>query len=1192
MELEGLVLLSEFMMAVKKALNRSDISVQAYTDSEVALAWVRNNATDNKFVKRRVNKIRQVLAPAEINYVASKENPSDVASRGTNPSGLINHPLWLHGPEWLKEKTLPFTPFKEPVVEQTYAAITTNDREEENINWMDKISSFPRLLRITARILKWKNRSQVKEELTAEDFIRARQAVIKQYQIFNFANEAGKLQQGKALPKKHWLTNLAPFFDERDQCIRVGGRISRADITFDQKFPILLPKNSNLVDIIIKDIHHQNGHCGNSLLESLFRAQYWTPALKLRIKKHIRQCNICIRWKAITPQPQMADLPGDRVNVAPAFAKIGVDFCGPFHIRASKIKFEKIIKVWISVFICLVTKAIHLELCTELTTENFLDAFTRFTSRRGTPTLVMSDNGTNFVGANKQLKTIWTTLAKEAEEKLAIQEILWKFIPPRSPNFGGLWEAAVRSLKFFIKRMDSTRNLTYEEFTTLICRIEGILNSRPLYPVAAEPETTLALTPFQLVTQRQLKNSPHEIFTTTITKKWKQMKEIQTQFWQRFQKEYLHHLQKRTKWIHPTTSLQVGQLVLLKEQSTTPLQWKMGKVIKCYPDDAGNVRQVDIKTSTQDSIRKSATTLVPLLPDVENEAEPALRRSQRTKTRSQSLITSVLLCWLALVNSANGLFIQPLNPGVHLQYLGETYIKSFDLSFTVVTTTNLTEDLNAIDQHVKEFSTFCEEYEVQNFTTLHIYCRNLEKEVEIEANQTKAMIQHNYNLQRPKRSLVAVLGKLVSGSARRSYTLIPSEVKRPKRWIGVVAKGLLKYSPEILMTAGIAYQAYENDKLQNEVEQLKLRTQKVTSLLNEKTDIEYQAMQEEMKQLVEQQRQIMLEGEIGEYANAIQLLVSNIQMKHQNIGNIRPLSELQDYVKQINSPRPSFKIPENLTDEELFTFNPVEKGVKNDLVTMTFMIPMVKPHNFSIYALVSIPSFDGSYIAFGNGKMVQQMGFDPSYRSYFDLETAGLDRGIVHTSINTTASPCIDAIVKKQMEAISQKCEERRVADVKTEVFSLGEDLAITLTKEPSTISVVCDKNESSRLWSYANLIDYKGCKLLAEEKEVTSHMFRTTTTVINTEPESPQETISPPPIIIEDITDDPRVDTLSTQIQQQLSDWEFHDTLYSYWIEIGLFLLVIVLTITGIIVHRKYQEIRKKLRRENWLSQLTPIKR
>lgn len=180
----------------------------------------------------------------------------------------------------------------------------------------------------------------------------------------------------------------------------------------------------------------------------------------------------------------MGQLPSARVTPARPFKTSGVDYAGPINIRTSKGRGHHSYKGYICLFVCMVTKAIHIEVVSDLTTQGFLAAFKRFVSRRGYCSDLWSDNGTNFVGASKELNKLFyledSGIHKELLETLALKGTTWHFIPPHTPHFGGLWEAGVKAVKFHLKRVIGDLMLTYEELSTVLAQIEACLNSRPL----------------------------------------------------------------------------------------------------------------------------------------------------------------------------------------------------------------------------------------------------------------------------------------------------------------------------------------------------------------------------------------------------------------------------------------------------------------------------------------------------------------------------------------------------------------------------------------------------------------------------------------------------------------------------------------------------------------------------------------
>lgn len=265
------------------------------------------------------------------------------------------------------------------------------------------------------------------------------------------------------------------------------------------------------------------------------------------------------------------------------------------------------------------TKAVHLELVSELPSDAFIATLDRFISRRGKPSIIHSDNALNFVGANNELSKIYELIETNNEKisnKLASDRITWKFIPARSPSFGGIWEAGIKSSKFHLKRVIGNSLFTFEEFNTIICKIEAILNSRPLCPLSSDPNDPTALTPAHLLIGRTLTALPERNVTSvSITRlnRWQHLQAITQHFWARWHKEYLSELQTRTKWRQQHQQLlQEGTLVLLKEENTPPLNWQLGRVVALHPGSDNVVRVVSVKV--RDSVTKRAINRLCALP--------------------------------------------------------------------------------------------------------------------------------------------------------------------------------------------------------------------------------------------------------------------------------------------------------------------------------------------------------------------------------------------------------------------------------------------------------------------------------------------------------------------------------------------------------------------------------------------------
>nr|XP_012234662.1 PREDICTED: uncharacterized protein LOC105679307 [Linepithema humile] len=300
----------------------------------------------------------------------------------------------------------------------------------------------------------------------------------------------------------------------------------------------------------------------------------------------------------------MGDLPTQRVNsFTRLFVVTGVDYAGPLQIRESRRRGKiHVSKGYIAVFTCFNTKAVHLELVTELTTEAFLAALSRFTARRGLCSQIFSDNATNFIGAARELQEIYEFLKKNHNEittQLANQHIQWNFIPPRAPNFGGLWEAAVKVAKRHLYIMTRDLTLTFEECYTLLTEIEAIMNSRPLTALSSDPNDLSVLTPSHfLIGDSLVQPVQHNLTETPDNRltRWQHFKKICQNFWRRWHSEYLHELQEKKKWTVSGKNIALGTIVMLKEDNLPPLQWAIGRVIELHPGPDGITRVVSVRT--------------------------------------------------------------------------------------------------------------------------------------------------------------------------------------------------------------------------------------------------------------------------------------------------------------------------------------------------------------------------------------------------------------------------------------------------------------------------------------------------------------------------------------------------------------------------------------------------------------------
>ncbi|XP_047028042.1 uncharacterized protein LOC124636151 [Helicoverpa zea] len=259
-------------------------------------------------------------------------------------------------------------------------------------------------------------------------------------------------------------------------------------------------------------------------------------------------------------------------------------------------------------------KCIHLEAVGGLSKDDFLMTLKRFIARRGKPAEIFSDNGRNFVAADKELGSFLKINNHLFSDFAAQEGIKFNFIPAYSPHFGGIWESGIKSAKHHVKRVIGNLHLTFEELQTLFAQVEAILNSRPLCPMTSNPNDFLPLSPGHFLIGRALTTFPYpqiEEVDPNKLKRFQRLEQIRQHFWRRWQNEYINELQRRQKWLKDTPQLKVDDLVLIKEENLPPLCWRLGRVTKLFPGPDGVIRVADVRTSTN-CLRRALVRLCPL----------------------------------------------------------------------------------------------------------------------------------------------------------------------------------------------------------------------------------------------------------------------------------------------------------------------------------------------------------------------------------------------------------------------------------------------------------------------------------------------------------------------------------------------------------------------------------------------------
>ncbi|XP_072392211.1 uncharacterized protein [Diabrotica undecimpunctata] len=639
LELSGALILSRLSKMVTTSLNIQFNKIFLWSDSTITLGWIKTSLHVLKtFVGNRVSEIQSNTDPENWRHVPTDCNPADLLSRGIEPQVLSSCSFWWHGPSFLLDspETWPVQVSFDKEKLPEFKTISNQFMIVSSTPFFDfkKYSSFSTLVRSVAYSLRFYYNSQRKNNatrvlghLTTQEINMSTLTLVKLVQAEGFPSKIQCLRRGNAVSYKSRILSLNPFLDP-EGLLRVGGRLSNSNFSYQKKHPILIQSNHKFTLLFFHQEHFKLCHAGPQHLLAHVREKYWPLHGKSLARRKVRECLRCCRFNPDQVNSIMGDLRQSRVTPSFPFAVTGVDYAGPFALRTSRHRGASSYKGYISLFVCLSTKAIHLEVVTDLSTETFMATIKRFIARRGKPCQMMSDNGTTFVGANNSLLELGKFLKTNGNkfpDMCAKSDINWKFIPAHSPHFGGLWEAGVKSVKTNLKRVMTDTKLDYERFVTLLTQIEGVLNSRHLSALSSNTSDLLPLTPAHFLIGRAMDSVPEiNLSNSSITSlsRFQQLQQLRHHFWKRWSLQYISELQERKKWKVNQSKIQTDTLVLIKERNLPTLNWCLGRVELLHPGADGVTRVVTIRTSK--GLIKRAVTNICSLPVPSDQSEGAI----------------------------------------------------------------------------------------------------------------------------------------------------------------------------------------------------------------------------------------------------------------------------------------------------------------------------------------------------------------------------------------------------------------------------------------------------------------------------------------------------------------------------------------------------------------------------------------
>ncbi|XP_055603751.1 uncharacterized protein LOC129751982 [Uranotaenia lowii] len=623
---------------VKTVLNNHSLKVERcvfWTDSQTALSWIQSDPHKfQQFVSFRISEIQELTNISDWRWIASKHNIADVLTKWGIGPPLDSNSSWFKGPQFLYEPERPW------ISENQQLFNTQDEMKSVFLNYHSSLQTKPvinvedfsdwrRLVRVTATVYRFVCNLRRKSErkplwcakaegeqvriirvelsknllpLQQEELLKAETILWKFVQFETFPDELrilSDLNRSEKIPDRPTIAKSSPLYKltpiiDTDGIIRMGGRLACAEhLPFDKRFPIILPKKHAVTILLIRNYHERYGHANREAVFNELRQKFYIPGLRTAIQQMMKTCMWCKVYRCCPEVPQMAPLPIQRITqqVGP-FSSVGVDYLGPLEVAIGRRKEKR----WIAVFTCMGIRAVHLELVYSLTTESCLMALRRFMCKQGTPTEFFSDNGTNFVGAWNEIRE---KIDYECAESIVDSHIKWNFNPPGTPHMGGIWERMVRSVKEALKAFDDGRKLTDEILLTTLAEAQDMINMRPLTYMPQGVTEEEALTPNHFLrTVKKADGNPVEEtqLADALKNIFKRSQYLADKMWQRWCKEYLPSINRRTKWFEDQRRIQKGDLVWVVNNKDRK-QWVRGIVEELLEGLDGRTRQVMVRTA-------------------------------------------------------------------------------------------------------------------------------------------------------------------------------------------------------------------------------------------------------------------------------------------------------------------------------------------------------------------------------------------------------------------------------------------------------------------------------------------------------------------------------------------------------------------------------------------------------------------
>ena len=650
-----------------------------FTDSHTVLQWLLSYRKKFKTYEfHRINKIRD-LTDVEVqwNYVASAENPADLASHGFLGSDTDSWSFWFSGPKWLAgperdwppHRPLDVLPAKKTIDIAAISAsatfspldlLATSVRKRlqdptpfdettpaaklrlasRHGSWPMKVRSIARYRRKYRQLLVFLKHKKYGITLTkaefdveiidTEEFQNAEDDLIRCIQFQHYAKEIKSLLKlGVTSPDSHselrcktTLVSLNPFLDD-NIALRAGGRIRNCvTLSYEAQFPRILPGYDENVRSLIRYTHQKLIHADINHTFHTLRSRFHFVGGRNSVNNALRVCVPCQRLEK-RPMPQkMGVLPSERVNYVRPFQSTACDVMGPYLVKQTGSRADH--KRWVLMCCCMTTRAVWLFPLRDMTTGVLINALTKLINLYPGVETIFSDCGTNFTGAkneNERVINEWNNSSIQAE--MVVEGVTWKTTPPHAHFAGGVYERMIRSAKKHLRHLFNLETLDIEVFETSLSRVSAVLNGRPLTYASNSVDDFRILTPNSFL-------YPHIITPAWATIAppipasgddlrgcWRETRRLVDAFEKAWFEDYLKTLNPYAKWRHSQPNFYKGQLIILVDKNVPRHQWRIGRVDSIL-SEGSHIHRVIVSTANHKQYERHVNTLIPL--EIDQEA--------------------------------------------------------------------------------------------------------------------------------------------------------------------------------------------------------------------------------------------------------------------------------------------------------------------------------------------------------------------------------------------------------------------------------------------------------------------------------------------------------------------------------------------------------------------------------------------